>query len=44
MLFRGRTVLAFIIVALLASCMMTFMMIGPKGFLLDMMDESQEGS
>src|SRR5690554_7405892 len=35
MLFRGRTVLTFIIVTLLASCILTFLMIGPNGFLVD---------
>ncbi|MEX1028699.1 MAG: S41 family peptidase [Paenibacillaceae bacterium] len=43
MLFRGRTVLAFIVVTLIASCIMTVMMIGPKGFLLRIIDEPQEG-
>jgi carboxyl-terminal processing protease len=42
MLFRGRTVVAFILVTLVASCMMTVMMIGPKGLLLKIIDGPQE--
>lgn len=44
MLFRGRTVLAFVVVALVASCMMTALMIGPKGLLLDVFTGSQDGT
>lgn len=44
MLFRGRTVLAFILVTLVASCIITVMMIGPKGLLLEIMDEPQENT
>ncbi|MEX2416343.1 MAG: S41 family peptidase [Paenibacillaceae bacterium] len=43
MLFRGRTVLTFILVTLVASCIMTVMMIGPKGLLLKLINEPREG-
>ncbi len=44
MLFRGRTVLAFILVTLIASCIMTVMMIGPKGLLLNIVGEIRENA
>lgn len=43
-MFRGRTVLAFMLVTLVASCIMTVMMIGPKGLLLKIIDKPQENT
>jgi carboxyl-terminal processing protease len=44
MLFRGRTVLVFVLVTMMASCVMTVTMIGPSGLLLKLIDEPQESA